>query len=85
METSFLTSTNQFLCIFQRLLPVTAFFPSTGNIFFSEFFSPTIGEGFSLYWKPSTLLESAFLLAETVTDMSGNQFLKKDLFLASGN
>ena len=35
-----------------------------------------------------TLLDSSFLLAETVTDMSGNQFLKKDLILdilASGN
>ena len=45
---------------------------------------PAIG-GFSLLWKPSTLLESSFLLTETVPDMSGNHFLKKDLILASGN
>ena len=61
------------------------FFPSSGNVFFNESFIPSIGEGFSLYWKPSTLLESSFLLVKTVTDMSGNHFLRKDLILASGN
>ena len=52
---------------------------------FNESFILAIGEGFSLYWKPSTLLESFFLLAKTVTDMSGNHFSKTDLILANGN
>ena len=44
------------------------------------------------FFIPSTLLESSLLLAKTVTDMSGNHFLKTDLillvethFLTSGN
>ena len=53
--------------------------------FFNESFIPAIGEGFSLYWKPSTLLESTFQPAKTATDMSGSHFLKTDLILASGN
>ena len=61
------------------------FFPSSGNVSFNESFIPAIGEGFYLWWKPSTLLESFFLLAETVTNMSENHFLKTDLILASGN
>ena len=60
------------------------FFLSGGNGFFNEYFIPTIGEAFSLYWKLSTLLESSFLLAKTVTNMSVNHFLKRDLILASG-
>ena len=32
-----------------------------------------------------TLLERFFLLAETVTAMSGNQFLKTELILGDGN
>ena len=64
----------------------TDFLASTnysGNVFFNESFIPAIGEGFSLYWEPSTLLESSFLLAETVTNISGNHFLKRDLILPS--
>ena len=53
--------------------------------FFNESLIRAIGEGFALYWKPSTILESSFLLAKTITDMSGNHFLKTDLILASGN
>ena len=37
------------------------------------------------FFIPSTLLESSLLLAKTVTDMSGNHFLKTDLIFASGN
>ena len=73
VEMDFLASTNHKLIL--RLL----------EAFFYESFIPAIGEGFSLYWKPSTLLESSFLLAKTVTDMSGNYLLKIDLILASGN
>ena len=40
---------------------------------------------FPLYWRPSTLLDSSFLLARTVTDMSGNPFLRIDLIPAGGN
>ena len=52
------------------------FFPSSGNIFFNESFIPAIREGFSLYCKPSTLLDSSFILAKTLTDMSGSHFLR---------
>ena len=48
-----------------------AFFPSTGNVFLNEFCIPPIGD------DTVALLESFFLLAETVTDMSGNQFFKE--------
>ena len=34
---------------------------------------------------PAGLLESSFLVGKTVTDMSGNYFLKTDLILASGS
>ena len=61
------------------------FFSSSENVFFDETFIPAIREGFSLYWKPSAFLERSFLLAKTVTNMSGNHFLKTDLILASGN
>ena len=61
------------------------FFRLVETHFFEESVIPTIGEGFSLYWKPSALLESSFLLAKTVTDMSGNRFLKTDLILTNGN
>ena len=64
------------------LVQTVSFFPSSGNVFFNESFIPSIREGFSLYWKPSTLLESSFLLAET--DMSGNHFLQTNLILTSG-
>ena len=67
------------------LLQTISFFSSSGNVFFNESFIPAIGEGFSLQLKPSTLLENSFLLVETVTDMSGNHFLKIYLILAGGN
>ena len=74
VETDFLASANHKL--FFRLVEI---------YFFKESFIPAIGEGFSFYWKLSTLLESYFLPAINVTDMSGNHFLKIDLILASGN
>ena len=60
-------------------------FPSSGNVFFNKSIIFAVAEGFSLYWKPSTLLESSFLIAKTITDMSGNNFLKTDPLLPSGN
>ena len=74
VEMDFLDSTNHKL-----------FLPSSGNVIFNESFIPAIGEGFSFQWKPSTLLETSFLLTNTITDMSGNYFLKTDLILASEN
>ena len=72
-EMDFLASTNHKL------------FPYSGNVFFNKSFIPVTGKGFSLSWKPSTLLESSFLLGKTITDMSGNHVLKTKLILASGN
>ena len=83
METDFLASTNHFLYFFQRLLPGKAFFfQSSGNVFLNESFIPAIGEKFL---KAISLPETFFLLAETVTAMNGNQFLKTELILAGGN
>ena len=74
VETDFQASTNHkpFFCLVE-------------TYFYNESFIPAIGEGFSLYWKSPTLLVSSFLLAKTVTDMSGNHFLKTDPILAGGN
>ena len=86
VETDFLASTSHFLYIFQRLLPVKAFFfPSSGNAFLNESFIPALGKGFFLKWKPSTLFETLSLIPETGTDMSVKQFLKTELLLTSGN
>ena len=81
-------STNASFRVVERifwLVQTISLFPSSRNVFFNETFIPAIGEGFSLYWKHSTLLESSFLPTKTVTDMSGNHFLKTDLILASRN
>ena len=64
-------------------LPEEAVFPHNGKVFFNECLIPF--SLFSLWWKPSTLLETSFLTAETVTDMSGNHFLNTDLILSGGN
>ena len=80
VETDFLASTNHFFrdsCLGKLL------FLSSGNVFLNESFIPAIGEGFFSLMETVTLLESFFLLAETV--MSGNQFLKTELILAGGN
>ena len=69
--------------IFNFFFFFIGFFASSGNVFFNESIIPAIGEGFPLYCEPSTLLESSFLLAKTVTDMSGNRFLETDLVLPS--
>ena len=55
-------------------------FVSSGNVFFNEFFIPVIGEGFFSLMETGTLLESFFLLAETVTAMSGDQCLDRTYF-----
>ena len=61
------------------------FFLPSGNLFLNESFIPAIGEGYFSLMKIVTLLESFFLLVETVISMSGNQFLKTELILAGGN
>ena len=78
---SFSVSRNR---IFQEMLE-KAFFLSSGNLFLNESFIPAIGEGYFSLMKTVTLLESLFLLAETVTAVSGNQFLKIELVLAGEN
>ena len=70
MEPDFLANSNQ--SFFQRLLSEKAFFLSPGNLFLNESFVLAIGEGYSSLMKTVTLLESFFLLAETVTALSGN-------------
>ena len=62
-----------------------AFFPSSRNVFLNEYFILPLGKGFFLKWKPSTLFETLFLIPEPVTEMSGKQFLKTELILASRN
>ena len=52
---------------------------------FNKSFIPDIGEAFFHQQKQSTLLESSFLLAKTVTDMSINNFLKTAFILVNGN
>ena len=66
-------------------LPEKAFLLSSGNLFLNESFIPPIGEGFFSLMETFALLESFFLLAETVSAMSGNQFLKTELIIAGGN
>ena len=83
METDFLASTNHFLHFFRSSCREKLLFLSSGNVFLNESFIPAIGEGFFSLMETVTLLESFFLLAETV--MSGNQFLKTELILAGGN
>ena len=61
-----------------------AFLLSSGNVFLNESFIPAIGEGLSLSCG-NRLCDKFFLLAEGVTDMSGNQFLKTNLILATEN
>ena len=83
METDFLASANHFLYFFMDLYRGKLFFLSSGNASLNESFIPAIGEGFFSLMKTVTLLESFFLLAETV--MGGNQFLKIEFILAGGN
>ena len=61
------------------------FFLPSGNLSLNESFIPAIGEGYFSLMKIVTLLESFFLLVETVISMNGNQFLKTELILAGGN
>ena len=74
VETDFLASTNHKL-----------FFRLVETYSLNESFISAIGEGSSVHWEPSTLIESSFLLAKTVTDMSGYHFLKTDLIFANGS
>ena len=43
------------------------------------------GNGFSGQWKPFSFVQSFFLLVETVTEISRNQFLKKGHVLINEN
>ena len=78
MKTDFLASTNDFLYFFFRYSSRRKlFFLSSGNVFFNEYFIPTIGKGFFTLMETVTLFESFFLLAETITAMSGDQCLDR--------
>ena len=70
---------------FQRLLLEKAFFLSSGNLILNESVILTVGVRFFSVMKTVTLLESFFLLKETVTAMSGNHFLKTKLILSGEN
>ena len=63
---------------FSRLLPIKVLFPSSGNAFLNKALILAIGEGFFLQWKFSTLLESFFLPAKTVTKREYNSLFKSD-------
>ena len=72
----FLASTNHFLYIFSEIPAGESFFVSNGNAFLNESVIPVIGEEFLSLMEIVTLLESFFLLAETVTGIGTDQFLK---------
>ena len=74
VETDFLASTNDKL--FFRLVETYFLMNSSFQL---------LQKHFPLYWRPSTLLDSFFLLTKTVTDVSGNPFLRIDLIPAGGN
>ena len=76
METDFLGSANHLFYIFIFCLVFyilrdpcwkNLFSLSTRNVFLNESFFPAIGEEFFSLMETVTLLESSFLLAETVT------------------
>ena len=84
-ETDFLASANHCLYFFRDACRGKLFFLPSGNVFLNESFIPAIGEGFFSLIETVAFIESFFLLAETVTAMSGNQFLKTELILVGGN
>ena len=85
VKTDFVASRNHFFIYFFRdSCRRKLFFLFSGNLFLSESFIPAIGKGFFSLMETVTLLECFFLLAETVTAMNGNQFLKRELILAGG-
>ena len=83
VETDFLASTNHCLYIFQRLLLVKAFF-RLAKTYFSPFEPVFQSEKDFFFSGNRTLFETLFLIPETITDISGKQFLKEELILASG-
>ena len=83
VKTDFLASTNYFSYFFRDSCGGKPFFKSSGNVFLNEPFIPAIRKGFFSLMETVTLLESFFLLVETV--ISGNQFLKTELILTGGN
>ena len=82
METDFLAITTHFLYSFKDFCRGKLFFCLVDCIFERILHSGYWGVFFSLM-ETVTLLESFFLLAETV--MSGNQILKAELILAGEN
>ena len=68
-------------------------FSAIGNHFFHHFsetparknFYRLVEKYFSGQWKPFCFVQSCFLSMETVTEISGSQFLKKDHILTSEN
>ena len=72
VETEFLASTNDNL-----------FFRLVETYFLTNLSFQLLEKDF--LFSGNRLLESSFLLAEIVTDMGGNHFLKTDLIFANGN
>ena len=70
-----------------RLLSVKAFFPSggKGKYFWTNPSFRLLERDFFSSSNRLLYLRVFFLLAETTTDMSGNQFFKTELILADGN
>ena len=83
MERDFLASTNHFVHFFRNSCWGKLLFLSSENVFFNESLILAIGEGLFSLMEIVTLLESFFLLAQTI--MSGKQNLKTELILAGGN
>ena len=57
-------------------------FSYSGNLFFSKSFIRLVGKNF--LWKKCFLIRVIFLLVETVIEIWGKQFSKKELSFASG-
>ena len=77
--TDFQVSGNHFFSIFRRLLPVI-FFLSIRNVFLNEILHS--GQWKQIFWLMQTdfFCYEFFSLGETITEISGSQFLKKDHF-----
>ena len=71
--------------VFQGFLPEKDFFSVQWKRVFDQILLPGYWGWISSLMETITLLESFFLLAETVTAICGNQFLKTELILADGN
>ena len=84
-ETDFSGSRNHF---FLQLLEAPAsdiFFRLGKNYFSTKSFIPPCENEFYGYWKAFSFLQSFFPLVETVTEIRGSQFLKKQRILTNEN